>query len=115
MKKTVRDDSMSFSEDGEDGGHKEIYRQKYTDITDENSDPNQYLMTEEESESSMSERLVVRIVPKAIDYAIFLIQLTILASFFYVSYIWDGLNGKNQTICVADINSDEPLDPTSVK
>ena len=72
MKKTARDDSMSFSEDGEDG-QTEIYRQKYTDFTDENSDPNQYLMTEEEVETSMSERLVVRIVPKAIDYAIFLI------------------------------------------
>ena len=38
------------------------------------------------------ERLVVRIVPKFIDYAIFFVQLTILGSYFYVAYIWGKLD-----------------------
>lgn len=44
--------------------------------------------------------------PKFIDYAIFLIQLTILGSYFYVAYIWDGLG---ETDCLADYNSDVPI------
>ena len=87
MKSHKRDDSMSFSE--EESGETEIYRQKFNDISEEDVDPNMYLM--EDNESERSERLVVRLVPKAIDYTIFLIQLTILGSYFYVAYIWDGL------------------------
>ena len=104
MKKYSRDDSMSFSED--DGGETEIYRQKFNDITEEDVDPRMYLM--EENASERSERLVVRLVPKAIDYTIFLIQITILGSYFYVAYIWEGLKDDSRT-CIADINSDVPL------
>ena len=104
MKKYSRDDSMSFSED--DGGETEIYRQKFNDISEEDVDPNMYLM--EENASERSERLVVRLVPKAIDYTIFLIQITILGSYFYVAYIWEGLKDDSRT-CIADINSDVPL------
>jgi len=49
-------------------------------------------------------------VPKAIDYAIFLMQLTILGSYFYVAYIWDSLG---EVECLADIESDVPLSKTA--
>lgn len=49
---------------------------------------------------------MVRIVPQFIDYIIFFIQLTILGSYFYVAYIWDGLNDID---CKADINNNTPL------
>ena len=44
--------------------------------------------------------------PKFIDYAIFLVQITILGSYFYVAYIWGDLNAVE---CKADINSEVPL------
>ena len=52
-------------------------------------------------------RLVMRVVPIFIDYIIFFVQLTILGSYFYVAYIYDGLN---DTKCYADINNNYPLD-----
>lgn len=48
----------------------------------------------------------MRFVPKAIDYAIFLIQLVILGSYFYVAYIWTPFGETN---CKADIGSNVPL------
>jgi len=51
----------------------------------------------------------VRIVPAFIDIAIFLSQLVILGSFFYVAYIWGNLNRAID--CRADINTDSPLEP----
>ena len=44
--------------------------------------------------------------PKIIDYAIFLIQLTVLGSYFYVAYIWGELGDVK---CSADIESNLPL------
>ena len=49
----------------------------------------------------------MRIVPIFIDYIIFFVQLTILGSYFYVAYIWDGMN---ETTCKADIQTNVPLD-----
>ena len=63
-------------------------------------------MDDEEEEEQRTERLVVRIVPKFIDYAIFLIQLGILGSYFYVAYIFPKLG---TVTCIADINSDTPI------
>ena len=50
----------------------------------------------------------MRFVPKVIDYIIFVIQLTVLGSYFYVAYIWGDLD---RVQCEADINSDVPLQP----
>lgn len=44
--------------------------------------------------------------PKFIDYTIFLIQLTVLGSYFYVAYIWGELGDVE---CTADIESNFPL------
>jgi len=59
-----------------------------------------------DGDEGKGKRLVVRFVPKAIDYVIFLIQLIVLGSYFYVAYIWSDF-GK--TACRADVNSDLPL------
>ena len=48
----------------------------------------------------------MRFVPKVIDYIIFVIQLTVLGSYFYVAYIWGDLD---RVQCEADINSEVPL------
>ena len=61
---------------------------------------------EDEDEEEKNERLVVRIVPQFIDYAIFVIQLTILISYFYVAYIWGNLD---KVTCKADFTSNVPL------
>jgi len=57
-----------------------------------------------QNEIKEKSKLIVRIVPAFIDIAIFLSQLVILGSFFYVAYIWDNLN--RDTECIADINTD---------
>lgn len=77
------------------------YRQNFNDDDDLNE-----FIEDEMNEEERNERLVVRLVPKFIDYAIFLIQLTILGSYFYVAYFYEGLGA---TPCVADFNSDVPL------
>lgn len=52
----------------------------------------------------------MRIVPQFIDYAIFVIQLTVLGAYFYVAYIWGDFG---ETECRADPNSTIPLSPAS--
>ena len=71
-------------------GHDDMpYRQHFDNeaFADED-DQNQY----DDETDDKDERLVVRIVPKFIDYAIFFVQLTILGSYFYVAYIWGKLD-----------------------
>ena len=98
----AKDKKRMESVDSRNEPAERIYRQHFDDGFDE-EDPNEYLM---ENEEEYDERLVVRFVPKAIDYAIFVIQVTILASFFYVAYVWKDLGTVS---CYADINSDVPL------
>jgi len=69
--------------------------------------PNQLLEDPEERE----ERLIVRFVPKFVDWAIFLIQLGILGTYFWMAFFYDGLG---ETQCKADYNSNVPLSPNSV-
>jgi hypothetical protein len=76
--KLRQDDSMDFEQ-------QQPYRQHYQDEYDED-DISQYIDTEEDE--GKEQRLVVRIVPKAIDYIIFGIQLAVLGSYFYVAYCW---------------------------
>lgn len=64
------------------------------------------LNNEDGQEEQKKQRLVVRLLPKAIDYLILLIQLSILASYFYFAYIW---NIDEQPQCTADIEKDIPL------
>jgi len=72
--------------DRQESGNSEMpYRQHFDDSFED--DPNAF-MDDEQEEEDRNERLVVRIVPKFIDYAIFLIQLTILGSYFYVAYFY---------------------------
>lgn len=84
----------------------EIYRQKFDDQELNDSNPNQFI----EADEVRDERLVVRFVPKFVDYIIFLVQLSVLGGYFYVAFIYDGLG---ETACNADINSDVPLSLTS--
>ena len=105
--KIDRNDSLAFSE----GEFQDVpYRQNFEDSITEEEKRDLMIQT---SEEERSERLVVRLVPKAIDYAIFAIQLTILGSYFYVAYIWEGLKKGQETTCIADINSDVPLSEDS--
>ena len=78
-KKIVRSES--------DANPVEIYRQKFDDREITNTNPNQFV----EADEARDERLVVRFVPKFIDYAIFLVQLLVLGGYFYVAFFYDGL------------------------
>ena len=84
----------------------EIYRQKFDSQELNDSNPNNFIEADEERD----ERLVVRFVPKFVDYIIFLVQLSVLGGYFYVAFIYDGLG---ETACNADINSDVPLSHNS--
>lgn len=77
--------------------------QPYRQHFDDDDDPTELI---EEEDDDKDERLVVRFVPKVIDYAIVGVQITILISYFYVAYIWDEFGTHK---CVADINSYTPL------
>ena len=68
--------------------------------------PNQYI----EEDGEREERLIVRFVPKFVDWAIFLVQLTVLGFYFWMAFIYDGLG---ETECKADIGSNVPLTATS--
>ena len=95
------DKQLAF--DTGDEANEKIYRQNYDD--DESlEDQNGFANNQEDYDKD--ERLVVRFVPKVIDYIIFVVQLTILGSYFYVAYIWGGLDDVQ---CKADINSTVPL------
>ena len=95
------DKQLAF--DTGDEANEKIYRQNYDD--DESlEDQNGFANNQEDYDKD--ERLVVRFVPKVIDYIIFVIQLTILGSYFYVAYIWGELDDVQ---CDADINSNVPL------
>jgi len=78
------------------------YRQHFDN---ENDDPNESIM-EDEDEENLNDKLTKRLVPKFIDYTIFLIQLTVLGSYFYVAYIWGDFGDVD---CKADISSNIPL------
>ena len=52
----------------------------------------------------------MRFVPKFVDWAIFLVQLTVLGFYFWMAFFYDGLG---ETECKADIGSNVPLTATS--
>ena len=78
-KKIVRSES--------DANPVEIYRQKFDDREITNTNPNQFV----EADEARDERLVVRFVPKFIDYGIFIVQLGVLGGYLYVAFFYKGL------------------------
>ena len=83
------------------------YRQHFQDDDDDDVITQ---MLDKSNDKETEQRLVVRIVPQFIDYAIFGIQLTVLGSYFYVAYIWSDFG---EVECRADPNSTIPLSAAS--